>query len=353
MSKIYLVDLVNDVEGHYFMMEALSKIQHTIEIDTQEKKILLKRHPLSGFLERMKMYRRCLSKIPKSKESKIAHILTGDKFYMLPFLYGKKSRNLKFVMTLHRFPKSKVLQLLLKNFAKQISKIIVYSDYLKECCNKIGIFNVEVIPYASFYNYSNIRSRPELKTFYGVQNKYVFTSLGGTRLEKGLDILLKSFQYIDEKSKQQIVLNIAGQELEIKKDEILRMSQKYSINVLLNLKILTDMEFCENVNISDVMVIPYRESFNSGASGPMTEAMSRGIPCIFPSTGSLSYYKKYEVGDTFEVENPESLGKAIMEIIPKLSTDNYGNKQGLFLKKNYISQHQLLYNKLFNESCQL
>lgn len=351
MSKIYIIDLVNDVEGHYFMMEALSKIQDTIEVDTHEKKILLKKHPISGFLERIKMYRRCLSKIPKSKEDKIAHFLTGDKFYMLPFLYGKKSRNLKFVMTLHRFPKSRVLQLLLKNFATQLSRIIVYSDYLKECCNKIGISNVEVIPYASFYDYSNIRSKLELKRFYGVENKYVFTSLGGTRIEKGLDILLNSFRHIDQESKQQIVLNVAGQELEIKKDEILRLSKKYGINVLLNLKILSDIEFCENVNISDVMVLPYRCSFNSGASGPMTEAMSRGIPCIFPAIGSLSYYKKYEAGETFEIENPKSLGRAIMEIIPKLSTSKYGGKQGLFLEYNYTNQHHILYKEILNESC--
>jgi hypothetical protein len=96
------------------------------------------------------------------------------------------------------------------------------------------------------------------------------------------------------------------------------------------------------------MVMPYRKSFYSGASGPMTEAISQGIPCLFPRYGSWGNYgMKYQIGNMFEVENPKSLAEGIEKmvagefifdksIIEQLST------------KAFVDNHKQIYNSIFD-----
>jgi glycosyltransferase involved in cell wall biosynthesis len=317
-SEIFLVDLINDFEGHYFIMEALNKIKNTICIDTQEHKILLKKNPIKGMFERRKMYRHVFSEISQKHNNSraIVHFLTGDKFYVLPVCRTPETKNLKVIVTIHRFPGNKIQQILLKNFANKISMFVVFSEYIEHQFHSIGIKNVVTIQYPTFYDYSQLTSKENIKIQYGINNKYkIISALGGTRYEKGLDILLDSFKYIQTDLKKKILLNIAGREQDFKKGYIEEKAIQNNINLRLNLKNLTDEEFCENVILSDVIVTPYRRNFSSGASGPMTEAMSQGIPCIFPKSGSLSHYEQYNIGITFDMRNTKSLANAIENIL--------------------------------------
>lgn len=317
-KQIFLVDLVNDFEGHFFMMEALSKIENSYMIDTKERKMLIKNQPIKGLLERRKIHKRVFREIrEKQKGNSVVHFLTGDKFYFLPIIKSLNKNNLKVLVNIHRFPKNAMLQKLLKNYSKKIDSFVVFSDYTADEFRSIGINNVKVLAYPTFYDYSIIPSKKVIKEKYNIDEKYtVISALGGTRYEKGLDILLESFKYISPEIKARILVNIAGREQDIKKDQILELAKKYDINLRLELRNLSDEEFCENVVVSDIMAMPYRKTFNSSASGPMTEAMSQGVPCLYPRYGSLEKYgEKYKVGSMFEIEDPQSIAKEIEKMI--------------------------------------
>ena len=87
MKKIYLVDLVNDVVGHYHIMKALHTIAGTVELDTKEVKYSVKT-PLRFFKERIRIIRYIAETISKPDiQPSVVHFITADKFYFLPFLF--------------------------------------------------------------------------------------------------------------------------------------------------------------------------------------------------------------------------------------------------------------------------
>ena len=83
--KIFLVDLKNDIIGHYHIMKVLSSIDETVEIDTSERKIRFKKNPILFFKERINIIKRTsiLIKEQSNNSKVIIHYLTVDKFYFL------------------------------------------------------------------------------------------------------------------------------------------------------------------------------------------------------------------------------------------------------------------------------
>lgn len=292
--------------------------------------------------DRILLYKKFIT--DTSNEFEIKHILVLDTFTNILFL--RKKQNV--MGTLHFVTKNKIKQLLLKNFSKKIDLIVVHSEVLKEKLLKIGIKNVEVVHYPSFYDYSFIMSKEHLLKKFKLENKIILTALGGTRDDKGLDILLKSFEYLDDKLKEKIVLNIAGKEETFKKDFITQKSKENKINIREKYGFLTDEEFMENVLLTDIMVLPYRKKFG-GNSGPMTEAIVNKIPCITPkglNIGDLT--EKYDLGLTFECENPKSLAETIEKMIlnrekKEFFTSNYHKKLTV---ENFLRSYEEIYSKL-------
>ena len=87
-----------------------------------------------------------------------------------------------------------------------MSAVILHSEFIKEKLNKLGLTNVYYIDYPSFYDYSSLAPRKELRKQAGLTgNDIVLTALGGIRHDKGLDILLEAFKYLDKTEKQGLV----------------------------------------------------------------------------------------------------------------------------------------------------
>lgn len=341
--KIFLADLVNDYNGHYYFMEALSAIKNTVFADTKEKKILIKRYPIQGIRERLNMYHRVKSMASKYPGFKIVHLLTADKFYFIPFIRNIEDENTKFIATLHRVPSNGLLIKLLKNFAKKISVIVVLSDSLKIALNNIGINNVVTILHPSFYDYSKLNKEICLKKAH-IDNteKLIISALGGTRYDKGLDILIEALNRLSEKSKKKIILNIAGREQDFT-EEYIKKNLSTEIERRICLRTLTNEEFSENIILSDWIALPYRNSFH-GVSGPMVEALSQGIPIIVPKNSSLEYFAaKFDGCLCFESENVDSLSNVI-ELIASGIRVEIKNNENLALDK-FINSHAQLYEK--------
>lgn len=345
MKTIYLVDLVNDVVGHYHIMKALHNIPGTVELDTKEVKYSVKT-PVRFFKERIRIILYIAETISKPNiQPSVVHFITADKFYFLPFFFGSKYQKHKVLATIHRIPKSTWLRLLLKWFARRVTLIIVLSDYLLQELNDMGIDNAVVVPHPAFYDCSDVSKQTLKRINHVTDNDIVFSVLGGTRYDKGLDIVLESFKYIPEIYKRKIILNVAGKEQDFKRQFIMDKALKYNIRLLDNIRILSDVEFKENIAISDYILIPYRRTFNA-TSGPMSEAFGNGIPCILPSHGVFkAYADKQGNGLVFESENPESLAHCMVNVVDKgIAADSEFKER--FSLSYFISKHRELYESI-------
>lgn len=291
--------------------------------------------------------KKLLNEYLKSKE-KVVHILTSDFLYILPLIRKLYNPNKKILCTIHHIPNSSLKKLLLKNFSKKINSLIVHSKYLKIELNKIGIHNVEVINYPSFYNYDIIDEKEAIKKKYNISNdKKIISLLGGTRRDKGLDILLKSFNYLNYIEKSRIILNIAGAEEFFNKNFILHESK--GLNIKLDLKNLTEEEFCENVMMTDIMVMPYRKTF-SGNSGPMTEAIVNEIPCIAPkelNIGKIVF--ENNLGEVFNCENPKDLALQIKKILKNEKSYYTNDFHKSLTEENFLKSYLNLYLKFYKD----
>ncbi|MBO8161865.1 MAG: glycosyltransferase [Thermosipho sp. (in: Bacteria)] len=353
--RIFIVDYSDT--GHHKIYFQTLKNQLEVKgiIDKVNFPPICKRELKEYILTRYLFFKKWIE-ISKKKSVKIIHFLCLDPFYVLGPLLSRRNINninaeIKILGTLHHVPRNLVKMKLLKSFSKNLDCIIVHSEYLQYQLFKHGIKNVEMIDYPAFHTF-NTSSKEYLKSKYGINHdSVVLTFLGGTRKNKGLDILLKSFKFMNWKIKKKVLLNIAGPEVHVKFDMISKMCSRFNINARIELRYLSEQEFAENVEMSDIVVLPYRKTF-SGNSGPMTEAVYRRIPVIGPDYGNLGYLiKKYRLGYTFKVENSKSLAKVIEFVIQNNWKPNFYSEQ--YRKRleisNFIEKHRRIYRLLLNE----
>jgi len=338
-NEILVIDTTLD--GHHgpYYSNLKSFIKNaTFEIIPLE----IKNNKLSSIISRY-FY---LKKIVRISQSyRFVHFLHGDPFYILsPFLLRDKMLK-RIVFTIHHLPQNKIKMDLLNLFSKKINRIIVHSEYSKSILRNNGIKNVEVIDYPSFYNYEVKRNKDM------TNGKIVLTLLGGTRYDKGIDIFLEALQYLNESVKKQLLINIKGREEYFKKGYIVNILNKNNVKYDIDLNYISDKDFISNVESSDIILLPYRKIF-TGNSGPMTEGVSREKCIIGPNEGNIGFLiKKYNLGYTFEAENPKSLALAIENYFkngwqPSKISREYREKLKL---EYFIESHNKLYKKILTE----
>ena len=341
-KKVYIMDHVFDGHHTVYMnaLEQIKIVKNVSEIYKLEKNKL-------KFIKYLKQRSRILKDgLKKVGSGDILHLLYFDPLYIVAPIFRNK-KNKKIIATLHHYPQSKVKENLLRIFSKKIDIIIVHSEYLKNELSNIGIDNVYVIDYPVFNEYET-KDIEEIKQEFTLDSdKYIISALGGTRYDKGLDILLEAFEYIEEEVKDKIQINICGKEECIKCDYIINKCKSLNINYRLKLDYISDEEFYNNVKVSDSIVIPYRKIFN-GNSGPMTEGIYQNKPIIAPNSANLGYLmNKYNLGIDFESENPKDLAKSIKKLIengwePNEKTYKYRERLKL---EHFIKKHEKLYNQ--------
>ncbi|NYE05893.1 glycosyltransferase involved in cell wall biosynthesis [Bacillus niacini] len=319
MHKVYLAD--NSFSGHHKVyLDSLLAIDSTIDISI-ETKFNQDKININYYLDRYKFINNITSMIEGPNNSLILHLLYIDNLYTNP-VFPSFLKNHTIIGTLHHYPQNKIKMKLLKIFSRKITLIIVHSEYIKNILKKNGISNVEVVHYPSFYEYEMISDKYAIKKDLGIPtDKIVLSALGGTRSDKGLDILLESFKYIPDDIKRKVLLNIVGKEETYNEEFINEKIKNYGINSRIYLDFVSDEDFISNVLISDFIILPYRKFF-TGNSGPMTESIRNNIPVIGPDYGNLGYLiNKYNLGYTFDVEDPISLATTITNGIENKNRD--------------------------------
>lgn len=285
----------------------------------------------------------------RKNQIKNIHLLYLDSLFLVlgfcPFLF-----KFNITSTLHWFPNRTVKLKILRTLMNMeiIKKIVVHGKYTKEKILKL--FNdqsiekkIHTIIYPNLHN-SNL----DKIVFNSISNDLLnysrpfLLAFGGLRYDKGIDILLKSLSLVRE----EFTLIIAGKEDYFTKEDLLKLIEEYGLEekVFLDIKFISDQELAVYFELTDIIVLPYRKYF-SGQSGPLTEGVTRSKLIIGPENGEVGFtISSYNLGSTFEVENPDDLAKKISRILTDLDT----------LKNNYLpyldSYKNLLTLESFNKS---
>jgi glycosyltransferase involved in cell wall biosynthesis len=196
---------------------------------------------------------------------------------------------------------------------RSVSSGVVHTDSILKRLNEDGIKNVKHIEYPYFQSVSQVERNYARKKL-GIDTKLpILLALGGTRYDKGIDLLLEALNQV----KEPFFLLIAGQEQDIKITTMKKLSASYSQNVKMIMKFLTDEEFRLCLSASDFIVLPYRKCFD-GASGPLGEGVAYGKTIIGADHGSLGQLIKENcLGYTFESENPNDMAAVISVALTK------------------------------------
>lgn len=246
-----------------------------------------------------------LKKVIKNIDPDIVHFVYGDDLYRYCALGMKMvCREAKIVFTCHQIRRSKLRDFSFRCIGKQSDAIVVHTTKLERDLKDIDLTNIFHIEYPQFRQGVLINQENALKKL-GINNqgKKVLLSLGGTREDKGLDILLEALKQVDVP----FYFIIAGKEEKFDQKFIMKEIETYKENVFLLLKFLSDEELELCLNAADIIVLPYRKKFD-GASGPLGEGVWYYKQIIGADHKSLGcIIRENHLGETFEAENVESL----------------------------------------------
>ncbi|MCC3375998.1 glycosyltransferase family 4 protein [Cohnella sp. REN36] len=343
-KTVYLMD--STLKGHHRVyLEALKTISDVQDISKEFEVTSSTKHIVSYIQDRRKIVNYAFK---QSNQDDILHLLYLDNLYMAsPFMSFPKGA--KVIGTLHHFPNSKAKERLLKSFSKKLDMIVVHSDFIAKQLQSIGIHHFIVIDYPVFHSVPEPKSREQLRREAGIEeHKIVISALGGTRFDKGLDILLEAITHLSESEKDQLLINIAGKEETYKKDFILGKLQAAGIkDARVQLRLLSDEEFENHVQLTDAIVVPYRKVF-TGNSGPMTEGIYRQKAIIGTNHGNLGYLiKQFKLGYTFEAEDAYSLAQAVRQYLTDGWSSNEMSRiyQERLRITHFVNRHSQLYQQ--------
>lgn len=285
-----------------------------------------------------------ISSIAKVHNIQILHFLSADVFLKYFGFKLEKLKNIKIIMTFHHIRITFLRKNAYRKIAKKIDYIIVHTKYCKKQLNQIGINNVIYIAYPKF---NVLSENKDAKQYLGiVKDKPVIACIGGTREDKGLDILLEALQVVE----QPFHLLIAGKEEDFSNRFIKAKISDYKEKATCILKFLSDEEFNICVNAADIICLPYKKTFN-GASGPLTEGVWFRKTIIGPNHGSLGeIIKENELGYTFESENVRDLTRVInIALTREYKWSEKAERYRETLKtERFVEAYNNLYKKIIN-----
>lgn len=270
----------------------------------------------------------------------IIHFLDGDLLYRFFGYKLDELKNYKTIVTFHHIGEDFIHYLSFKLIIRRVTYGILHTEKLK---NRFQFNeNVKQIDYPYFPLKEYELSRERARDYYHIEmDKIVLLALGGTRYEKGVDILLSSLKDLDDDN---IILLIAGEEMYFKYEDLKKIDTG-KVKPIFYMKQLTDMEWSMALSACDYVVLPYRKSFN-GASGPLTEAVWFEKPIIGKRGGSIGeIIRQNELGWTFEDEMPENLAE-ILKIATSTTfqaCDKYKRFKQRISVKTFINKYHELY----------
>ena len=347
--KILLVD--TSVDGHHITyingLTAVENAEFVALLPETDKKIHCRQIVVNNkegakrnFFD-FKKWINEVYEVCKEENPDVVHFLYGDSFYRY-FGFGlRKFRKYKSIITLHWARSGFLQRISTCRICKNVSTTVVHSAYIKELMESYGAKNIEHVEYPQF-NQHFVDKAAACKFWSLDETIPVIGCIGGTRHDKGLDILLEALNYVDKPFQ----LLIAGKEETFGESFIKERSKKYRDRVHTHLKFLSEEELANAIAACDIIALPYRRVFD-GASGPLDEGVSMGKCIVGPNHGTLGYtINRYDLGYTFETENTTSMSEVISRALERNDltlTEAYLLYQTMLNPKNFSNQYAYLY----------
>ncbi len=286
-----------------------------------------------------------IRRIIKKIQPDIVHYLFCDAFFRY-FGYGLVYHKVKTIVTCHQIRRSGLRDLSYKIIGKKVDAVVVHTDKLESDFLGLAIENTNHIEYPRFDEYQSTISRDEARERIGlhIENEKVLLAIGGTRVDKGLDILLYALKDIN----LPFHLVVAGKEEGFTRDYIEEQIKPYKENVTLFLEYLSDEKFHLCMTASDIVVLPYKMSFD-GASGPLGEGVWLYKEIIGSDHKSLgAIIEENHLGKTFKCEDIESLRRVLENALVTTwePDDKYISYRNSIDKRVFQNRYLDLYKKM-------
>lgn len=173
------------------------------------------------------------------------------------------------------------------NLYKLVDKIIVHTNSSKvELCRDFNIDSkkINVIPHGLlYYDLKNDvveECKREIVEKYQLKNKCIFSLLGNQNLYKGSDIVADVWRHTTELCESgKCALLVFGKISNVDFTELMKCKNVYIEN-----RILSDEEFVALLELTDVLLMPYRCISQSGL---LLSAMSTQTPVLVSNVGGL------------------------------------------------------------------
>lgn len=273
--------------------------------------------------------------IAKKENPDVIHFLTGDIFYRFFGLGLKKFKKFNSLVTMHWIRYGKLQELSCKMICSFSKKVVVHSKFLKKNLDNKGLKNIIHIEYPKFVTTQT--DSDFARKYWGLSDKFkTMCCIGSTRYDKGLDLLIEALNKVNVPFQ----LLVAGQERAFSYDYIKEKTISFENQTFLNLRYLTDEEIALAVSASDIVVLPYRKTFN-GASGPLVEGVYYKKIIIGPEHGNLGYtISENNLGWIFKSEDIDSLANVL----------NKALKNEFEIDEKYLKYRDSLTLDCFNQS---
>lgn len=351
-ARVILVD--NRKDGHHSVyLNSLLKINGSSQL-VIEKKFSSKKNFLFYFIDRYIYLKKIIYIIiNKNSSTKIINFLYLDDLITPLWLLVNKHKFV-FIGVLHQVPISYLKRKILTIMAKKLDFIVVHSEEIRKELNSIKIYNSYVVSYPNFLGSLNKLEKIKFKSNLNIPNdKIVFTLLGSTRHDKGLDIFLKSLDYLSQNLRKKIYVNIAGDSDYFKEDYIENTLKKLNVSNNIHLEFLTKETYKLYLGISDFIVIPYRNEFK-GLSGPLIEALDNSIFCIVSNLSQFTIYEKLSNKILFfEKENSIDLSKKLTIAIDNFITFQFEETNlystDIFSEHKFLNRYKDLYKTVMED----
>lgn len=288
-----------------------------------------------------------INSIIKKAKPDIVHFLFADALFRY-FAFGLKHKHIKTIVTCHQIRRSLLRDLSYRMFGKKVDAVVVHTEKLKIDFNRLNIKNTYHIEYPRFYEHPNMISCKYARDWLRLPicNEKVLLAIGGTRFDKGLDILLAALKNVTKP----FHLIIAGKEEGFTRGFIEEQIKSYRKNVTLFLGYLSDEKFHMCMAAADIIVLPYKQSFD-GASGPLGE----GVWCFKEIIGSNhkslgEIINNNHLGKTFECENIESLSQVLNLVLDKewIPDEKYQSYRNSIDKRVFQRMYVELYKRMID-----